>query len=159
MTVRNPPVTAIGKKTAVASIFNLITGKPMSAHKRPLSPHLQVYNPQITSVMSILHRMTGVVLALGSLGLLWVLASLSMGPEAFSNTKACLDGTIGRLAVFVFSLCLMYHLFNGVRHLFWDIGKGYDLATVTRSGLLVLALAVLSTAGLWVLATSNGGAL
>ncbi len=159
VTVRSPPVTEIGKKTAVASIFNLITGKPMSAHKRPLSPHLQVYNPQITSVMSILHRMSGVALALGSLGLLWVLASLSMGPEAFSSTKACLDSTIGRLAVFVFSLCLMYHLFNGVRHLFWDIGKGYDLATVTRSGLLVLALTVLSTAGLWVLATSNGGAL
>ncbi|HWR96001.1 MAG TPA: succinate dehydrogenase, cytochrome b556 subunit [Arenimonas sp.] len=131
----------------------------MSANKRPLSPHLQVYNPQITSVMSILHRMTGVVLALGSLGLLWVLVGLSMGPEAFSATKSCLEGVLGRLAVFAFSLCLMYHLFNGVRHLFWDIGKGYDLATVTRSGLLVLALTVLSTTGLWVLATSNGGAL
>ena len=131
----------------------------MSAHKRPLSPHLQVYNPQITSVMSILHRITGVVLALGSLGLLWVLISLSMGPEAFSSAQACIGGVFGRLAAFAFSLCLMYHLFNGVRHLFWDIGKGYDLSTVTRSGLLVLALTVLSTTGLWLLATSNGGSL
>lgn len=131
----------------------------MSAHKRPLSPHLQVYNPQITSVMSILHRITGVVLALGSLGLLWVLISLSMGPEAFSAAQACIGGVFGRLAAFAFSLCLMYHLFNGVRHLFWDIGKGYDLSTVTRSGLLVLALTVLSTTGLWLLATSNGGSL
>ena len=131
----------------------------MSAHKRPLSPHLQVYNPQITSVMSILHRITGVVLALGSLGLLWVLISLSMGPEAFSAAQACIGGVFGRLAAFAFSLCLMYHLFNGVRHLFWDIGKGYDLATVARSGLLVLALTVLSTTGLWLLATSNGGSL
>jgi succinate dehydrogenase / fumarate reductase cytochrome b subunit len=131
----------------------------MSAHKRPLSPHLQVYNPQITSVMSILHRITGVILALGSLGLLWVLISLSMGPEAFSVAQACIGGVFGRLAAFAFSLCLMYHLFNGVRHLFWDIGKGYDLSTVTRSGLLVLALTVLSTTGLWLLATSNGGSL
>jgi len=131
----------------------------MSAHKRPLSPHLQVYNPQITSVMSILHRITGVILALGSLGLLWVLISLSMGPEAFSAAQACIGGVFGRLAAFAFSLCLMYHLFNGVRHLFWDIGKGYDLSTVTRSGLLVLALTVLSTTGLWLLATSNGGPL
>jgi succinate dehydrogenase / fumarate reductase cytochrome b subunit len=131
----------------------------MSAHKRPLSPHLQVYNPQITSVMSILHRITGVVLALGSLGMLWVLISLSMGPEAFSVAQACIGSVFGRLAAFAFSLCLMYHLFNGVRHLFWDIGKGYDLSTVTRSGLLVLALTVLSTTGLWLLATSNGGSL
>ena len=131
----------------------------MSAHKRPLSPHLQVYNPQITTVMSILHRITGVVLALGSLGMLWVLISLSMGPEAFSAAQACIGGVFGRLAAFAFSLCLMYHLFNGVRHLFWDIGKGYDLSTVTRSGLLVLALTVLSTTGLWLLATSNGGSL
>jgi succinate dehydrogenase / fumarate reductase cytochrome b subunit len=131
----------------------------MSAHKRPLSPHLQVYNPQITSVMSILHRITGVVLALGSLGMLWVLISLSMGPEAFSVAQACISSVFGRLAAFAFSLCLMYHLFNGVRHLFWDIGKGYDLSAVTRSGLLVLALTVLSTAGLWLLATSNGGSL
>ena len=131
----------------------------MSAHKRPLSPHLQVYNPQITTVMSILHRITGVVLALGSLGMLWVLISLSMGPEAFSAAQACIGSVFGRLTAFAFSLCLMYHLFNGVRHLFWDIGKGYDLATVTRSGLLVLALTVLSTTGLWLLATSNGGSL
>jgi succinate dehydrogenase / fumarate reductase, cytochrome b subunit len=131
----------------------------MSAHKRPLSPHLQVYNPQITSVMSILHRITGVVLALGSLGMLWVLISLSMGPEAFSVAQACIGSVFGRLAAFAFSLCLMYHLFNGVRHLFWDIGKGYGLSAVTRSGLLVLVLTVLSTTGLWLLATSNGGSL
>ena len=130
----------------------------MSAHKRPLSPHLQVYNPQITSVMSILHRITGVVLALGSLGLLWVLISLSMGPEAFSAAQACIGGVFGRLAAFAFSLCLMYHLFNGVRHLFWDIGKGFDIPSVYRSGYTVLALTVLSTAGIWWFAASNGGA-
>jgi len=130
----------------------------MSAQKRPLSPHLQVYNPQITSVLSIMHRISGVVLALGSLGLLWVLVGISSGGEAYAAVHACLGSLIGRLAVFALSLCLMYHLFNGVRHLFWDIGKGFDMASVNRSGYIVLALTVLSTAGLWWLAASQGGA-
>jgi succinate dehydrogenase / fumarate reductase cytochrome b subunit len=130
----------------------------MSAQKRPLSPHLQVYNPQITSVLSIMHRITGIVLALGSLGLLWVIVGISSGGEAYASVQACLGSLTGRLAVFALSLCLMYHLFNGVRHLFWDIGKGFDMASVNRSGYLVLALTILSTAGLWLLAGSQGGA-
>ncbi len=129
----------------------------MSSHNRPLSPHLQVYNPQITSVLSIVHRITGVLLAIGSLALLWVLISLSMGPDAFAATQACLQSVAGQLTAFVFCLSLMYHLFNGVRHLFWDAGKGYAVATATKSGIAVLALTVLSTAGLWALAISTGG--
>ena len=131
------------------------------SQKRPMSPFMigPYYRPQITSMMSIMHRATGVILALGSLALLWVLTALSMGEQAFAATVACLASPLGRLALMAFTFCLMYHLFNGIRHLFWDIGKGYDLSTVTRSGLLVLALTVLSTTGLWLLATSNGGSL
>jgi succinate dehydrogenase / fumarate reductase, cytochrome b subunit len=131
----------------------------MSSNNRPLSPHLQIYNPQITSVLSIVHRITGVILALGSLLTLWVLISLSMGPDTFAVTQTCLQSIVGQLVIFIFSLCLMYHLFNGMRHLFWDAGKGYAIATVTKSGIAVLVLTVLATAGLWFLAAANGGAV
>ena len=130
----------------------------MSAQKRPLSPHLQIYSKQITSVMSILHRMTGIVLAFGSLGLLWVLVSLSLGEEASSATRACLASGLGRLALFAYSACLMYHFFNGIRHLFWDAGKGFAIPDVYRSGYAVIALAVVSTLGLWWLALQGGAA-
>lgn len=130
----------------------------MPLKKRPLSPHLQVYNPQITSVMSILHRMTGVILALGSLLLLWILVSLSMGEQSFAATSAFLASPIAKLALMGYTACLMYHLFNGIRHLFWDVGKGFDIPTVYRSGYAVIVLSLLSTAIIWWLATSSGGA-
>ena len=130
----------------------------MSAHKRPLSPHLQIYSKQITSVMSIFHRITGVVLAIGSLGLLWVLVSAGMGEQAFAATQACLVSPLGRLALAAYSAALMYHLFNGIRHLAWDAGKGFDLPSVYRSGYAVIALTVLATAGIWWLALGTGGA-
>lgn len=130
----------------------------MPLKKRPLSPHLQVYNPQITSVMSILHRMTGVILALGSLLLLWILVSLSMGEQSFAATSVFLASPIAKLALMGYTACLMYHLFNGIRHLFWDVGKGFDIPTVYRSGYAVIVLSLLSTAIIWWLATSSGGA-
>lgn len=130
----------------------------MPLKKRPLSPHLQVYNPQITSVMSILHRMTGVILALGSLLLLWILVSLSMGEQSFATTSFFLASPIAKLALMGYTACLMYHLFNGIRHLFWDVGKGFDIPTVYRSGYAVIVLSLLSTAIIWWLATSSGGA-
>jgi succinate dehydrogenase / fumarate reductase cytochrome b subunit len=128
----------------------------MSTNKRPLSPHLQIYNKQITMVMSISHRITGVALAIGSLGLLWVLVTLSMGADAFVTAQACLTSPLGQLALFLFSACLMYHLFNGIRHLFWDVGKGYAISSVYRSGYTVVVLSILSTVGIWYLATLPG---
>jgi succinate dehydrogenase / fumarate reductase cytochrome b subunit len=130
----------------------------MPLKKRPLSPHLQVYNPQITSVMSILHRITGVILALGSLFLLWILVSLSMGEQSFATTSVFLASPIAKLALMGYTACLMYHLFNGIRHLFWDIGKGFDIPAVYRSGYAVIVLSLLSTAIIWWLATTSGGA-
>ncbi|HWS40121.1 MAG TPA: succinate dehydrogenase, cytochrome b556 subunit [Arenimonas sp.] len=128
----------------------------MTTNNRPLSPHLQVYRRQITMVMSISHRMTGVALAIGSLALLWVLVSFSIGAEAFATTQACLKSPLGQLALLLFSASLMYHLFNGIRHLFWDMGKGYAISSLYRSGYTVLALTVLSTLGIWYLATLPG---
>jgi succinate dehydrogenase / fumarate reductase cytochrome b subunit len=128
----------------------------MSTNNRPLSPHLQIYSKQITMIMSITHRITGVALAIGSLGLLWVLVSFSMGVEAFAATQVCLNSSLGQLALFLFSACLMYHLFNGIRHLFWDVGKGYAMSAVYRSGYTVVALSIISTLGIWYLATLPG---
>ena len=130
----------------------------MSAQKRPLSPHLQIYSKQITSVMSILHRITGIILAIGSLGLLWILVALSLGEAAFSSAQACLSSGLGRFVLLAFSACLMYHFFNGIRHLLWDAGKGFAIPDVYRSGYAVIALTVLCTAGIWWLALQGGAA-
>ena len=130
----------------------------MSAHKRPLSPHLSIHPQRMTGGMSILHRITGVILAVGSLGLLWVLVSAGMGEQSFGATQACLASPPGRLALAAYSAALMYHLFNGIRHLVWDAGKGFDLPSVYRSGYAVIALTVLATAGIWWLALGTGGA-
>lgn len=130
----------------------------MSAQKRPLSPHLSIHPQRMTGGMSILHRITGVILAVGSLGLLWVLVSAGMGEQAFAATQACLVSPLGRLALAAYSAALMYHLFNGIRHLVWDAGKGFDLPSVYRSGFAVIALTVLATAAIWWLALGTGGA-
>jgi succinate dehydrogenase / fumarate reductase cytochrome b subunit len=121
----------------------------MATQERPLSPHLQVYKPQITSVMSILHRITGVVLALGALVLCaWLVAAAGsvQGFEAFTH---CMGSPLGKLALFVFSACLVYHFLNGLRHLAWDTGRGYDIPKVYASGYAVLVLSVVITAALW----------
>lgn len=124
----------------------------MSTHARPLSPHLQVYRFQLTMLMSILHRATGVLLALGALiFVLWLLA-LAAGPESFAAAQAMLASLPGRLALLAFSAALIYHLLNGIRHMSWDAGKGLDIPSVYRSGYAVWALTVLLTAGLWLLA-------
>lgn len=130
------------------------------SQKRPVSPFMigPYYRPQITSMMSIMHRATGVVLALGSLALAWVLVSLSMGEQSFAVARSCLASPGGMLALVGFSFCLMYHLFNGVRHLFWDGGKGFDIPTVYRSGYAVIALSLLSTAAVWWFAVTYGSA-
>jgi succinate dehydrogenase / fumarate reductase, cytochrome b subunit len=108
------------------------------ASKRPMSPHLQIYKPQITSVMSILHRITGVIASVGLLMFLWFLASLAGGPESYSNFTHFSGSFLGVIAIFGFVLALSYHLCNGIRHLLWDWGDGYAIETVTKSGYIVL---------------------
>jgi succinate dehydrogenase / fumarate reductase cytochrome b subunit len=123
----------------------------MAAKERPLSPFMigQVYRPQITSVMSILHRITGVALAVGSLALAAWLACAAAGVDAYECCRQLLSAWYGQLALFLFSAALMYHLFNGLRHLAWDAGFGFEIPQVYKSGYAVLALALLSTAAIW----------
>ena len=121
----------------------------MATQERPLSPHLQVYKPQITSVMSIVHRGTGVVLAFGALVLAAWLVAAAGTAQSFAAFNALMASPVGKLALFVFSACLVYHFLNGLRHLAWDTGRGFDIPKVYASGYAVLALSVVLTAVLW----------
>lgn len=122
----------------------------MISSRRPLSPHLQVYRPQITSTLSILHRFTGIALAVGTLLLTWWLAALASGPEAFATAQDFIGSLLGRLLLFGWSFALFYHLCNGIRHLAWDAGYGYEIDTATRTGWLVVAGAVVLTLVAWI---------
>ena len=117
-----------------------------------MSPHLQVYRPQITSVMSILHRATGVALTVGTLGLAWWLLAVAAGGESYGRAAALLASPLGLLLLGAFSLSLVYHLLNGLRHLAWDAGWGLDIPAVYTSGKVVAVLAVVLTAMIWVVA-------
>jgi succinate dehydrogenase / fumarate reductase cytochrome b subunit len=124
----------------------------MPTRQRPLSPHLQVYRWQITMTMSILHRASGMVLVAGAFGLAWWLMAVAAGGEAHARAAECLASPLGLLALFGFSLALMYHLFNGVRHLLWDFGWGFEIPEVYRSGYAVAILTVVMTAAIWLFA-------
>jgi succinate dehydrogenase / fumarate reductase cytochrome b subunit len=128
----------------------------MTRRARPLSPHLQVYKPQITSVMSILHRISGIILALGAFGLAWWLLAAARGGDAWTTAAEVLASPFGKLALFGFSLALVYHLLNGIRHLLWDAGWGFSMPQVYRSGYVVAALSVIFTAAIWFFAMRGG---
>ena len=128
------------------------TTETTGADPRPLSPHLQVYRWQITMAMSIAHRITGIMLAGGTLLLVWWLVALAMGPVAYGRAQGFIASPIGILMMFGWTVALFYHLANGIRHLFWDAGYGFDIPTVYRSGYAVLALTVLLTIAAWLIA-------
>jgi succinate dehydrogenase / fumarate reductase cytochrome b subunit len=98
--------------------------------ERPLSPHLQVYTPLVNMVMSILHRMTGAVLYLGTLILAAWLVAAASGPDAFATVSGALDSWPGRLVLLGYTWALIHHALGGLRHFIWDFGVGYDLKTV-----------------------------
>ena len=119
------------------------------ARTRPLSPHLQVYRPQMTSVMSILHRAAGVVLTTGTLILATWLVSLALGKEAYDVVVMVIGHPLGQFVLFGYSVALIYHALNGVRHLGWDLGFGLTIPQVYKNGQIVLVLTVVLTMGLW----------
>jgi len=119
------------------------------ARTRPLSPHLQVYRPQMTSVMSILHRAAGVVLTTGTLILATWLVSLALGKEAYDVVVMVIGHPLGQFVLFGYSVALIYHALNGVRHLGWDLGFGLTIPQVYKNGQIVLFLTVVLTMGLW----------
>lgn len=126
----------------------------MSGSNRPLSPHLQVYKPEITSVLSILHRITGSALAAGMFLIAWWLVAAAVSAEYFELINGWLASWFGMLILLGFSVALFYHLCNGIRHLFWDAGMGLEIETAEKTGWLVLVATVALTAIAWAIGLS-----
>ncbi len=125
---------------------------------RPLSPHLQIYKPQLTSLLSITHRGTGVFLSLGALFFCCWLLAIASGPEVYSNLQVYISAWYAQVLLFAWVFSLYYHLCNGIRHLFWDAGLGLEIRTTYTSGYVVVVITILLTALTWCLAVTNGGA-
>jgi succinate dehydrogenase / fumarate reductase cytochrome b subunit len=123
----------------------------MAAKNRPLSPHLQIYKPQITSVLSIMHRMTGVAMVFVLIGLSWWLIAAAVDAEYFAFVQMLAGSWFGYLVIFAATIGLFYHFSNGIRHLFWDAGRGLSLQQVERSGYAVLASTAILTVVIWAL--------
>ena len=121
------------------------------ARERPISPHLQVYKPQITSVLSIFHRITGVALTFGLILLVAWIFTLSLGEKYFEYFSIFIKSWFGLLILFGFTFALNYNFCNGIRHLFWDAGYGYEIETVYKSGLAVLVVSCSLTLLIWYL--------
>ena len=126
----------------------------MTQPGRPMSPHLMIYRPQLTSVLSIIHRGTGVGLAVGTVFLTWWLVAAALGPETYEATRELYGTWMGQVVLFGFSVCLFYHLCNGVRHLLWDIGLMLEIENVYRSGWVMLCASAVLTFVAWSIGVS-----
>ncbi len=116
---------------------------------RPLSPHLSVYRPQWTSVLSICHRITGVGMTLGAGLVVWWLLAAATGEDYFEFVDGILTSWLGHLVLLGLTWALAFHFLNGIRHLWWDTGRGYDLDKVELSGKIVVAGSLILTVILW----------
>ncbi|MBM3468394.1 MAG: succinate dehydrogenase, cytochrome b556 subunit [Alphaproteobacteria bacterium] len=114
---------------------------PQPPSSRPLAPHLQIYRPQLTSILSIMHRLTGMGLSCGALLIVVWLGALAMGQEHYYGVTGWLSSPLGTTLLFGWAFCFYFHFANGIRHLFWDMGWGYELKTVYRSGWIVVCSA------------------
>jgi len=124
--------------------------------RRPLSPHLQIYTPQMTSILSIMNRVTGIAVSVGTLLLVWWLVAAASGPSAFATVQGFIGSPIGLFVLFGWTVSLFFHFFNGIRHLAWDAGYGFDLPQTYASGWAVVIATAASSilvwaVGLWLL--------
>ena len=127
----------------------------MSPVSRPLSPHLQVYRWQISNTLSILHRLTGVALSVGALALVSWLLALASGQGSYAQFSWAFTSLPGQLFLIGWTFCFFYHLCNGLRHLAWDAGYGFEKAVARRSGIAVVTAASLLTIGFWIVALTR----
>ena len=124
------------------NIFSMI-------NNRPLSPHLSIHKKVLTSVFSIFHRITGIGLSLGSVLITTWVSLIALGPKFFFIFELLAHSLIFKLILFLWTLAIFYHLFNGIRYLFWTYGLGMDLKTVYKSGYLILLLTLGATFFVW----------
>ena len=130
----------------------------MADTRRPLSPHLQIYKWQVQMVTSILHRATGIALAVGTLLVVWGLLALAGGESSFDTFKHCAGSPIGLVLLFGWSWALFFHLCNGIRHLVQDAGAGYHIDQFKRSSWLSVIGSIVLTLIVWAYVLSHGGA-
>ena len=123
--------------------------------KRPMSPHLEIYKLPFTAILSILHRATGVALSAGVFLLVWTLAMAANSPESYQFAHSLLSSWFGYLVLFSFTLAFYYHLCTGIRHLFWDLGRGLELDSTAKSGKAILAVTALLTLITWLVALAG----
>ena len=124
----------------------------MANNNRPTSPHLQIYRLPLTAMLSILHRATGALLSAGLVITVLFLVALADGQSSWEVAQGILGNWFGLLVLFGFSLVLNYHMCNGIRHLFWDIGHGYTLEAASRANMIVLVATVVLTVAVWIVA-------
>lgn len=129
----------------------------MQTDNRPLSPFMH-YKQGWTGIPSILHRITGVVLSVGSLFLVYWLIALATGPAAYETARSLFGSVIGQVGLFVFTFALFYHMCNGIRHLIWDAVIGLELQSALRSARVVIGASVVLTLLTWILYFVVGGA-
>ena len=122
---------------------------------RPLSPHLMHYKLPLTAWLSISHRATGIVNSAAIVLLVLVVAGAAGGPESYGLAAALVDSWFGKLVLFVLTLTLYYHLCNGVRHLFWDVGRGLQVETAMKSAYVCLGAAAALSVVTWIVAAAS----
>ena len=119
---------------------------------RPMSPHLSIYRPLINMMMSIVHRMTGAALYFGTLLLAWWLIAAASGPQYFAFVRGLFAHPLGQLVLLGYTWALIHHMLGGLRHLYWDTGRGFNISTVNALSWLSLISSVALTAAVWALA-------
>ena len=129
----------------------------MARNDRPLSPDLQIYRPQLTSVLSIVHRLTGVALSIGSPLLVYWLVAAANGPSAYAALDGIFASWFGLILLLGWTFSVFFHLCNGIRHLFWDAGYGFDLGTIYVSGWSVVFISSGLTLAAWLLSLGMKG--
>lgn len=149
--LKSGPISGQGKSGARA-----MTDASRTPRIPPTSPHLSVWRWHITMATSILHRVTGIVLYVGALIVAaWAIA-LAQGPERYAAFKALLGSLPGKVVMFGLTVCVFYHLANGVRHLVWDTGHGLDVKSANASAVMVFAFAAAATLAIWGIAGMTG---
>ncbi|NOT71964.1 MAG: succinate dehydrogenase, cytochrome b556 subunit [Hyphomicrobium sp.] len=124
--------------------------------ERPLSPHIQIYKPLINMVMSILHRITGAALYIGTLLLVWWLIAAATSPQYFDYVSSWFQTLIGQLIMIGYTWALLHHMLGGLRHFLWDTGRGFDLATIDKLSWATIVLSLAGTVAIWLAVAAKG---
>ncbi len=134
-----------------------MSDQPARKAERPLSPHLQVYKPQMTSIGSVLHRATGIALAYGLALFVWWLVAAVSGPEAYSVFTGFCGSIFGQILLLGWTVSFYYHMANGIRHLFWDAGLLLKIKNAYAAGYFVLFVTALLTGATWFCILTKAG--